>query len=120
MATTDEMRTLLERYLEAYRKKDAAGCAACFASNAVLYSSYAAPVEGRDAIEVVHRDWVSEGGADKTLDIVCAGSDRESSWCVARFSEGDPPNEGFSLNVFERDENGAWLISVSSLSEYEG
>ncbi len=120
MATTDEMRTLLERYLEAYRKKDAAGCAACFASNAVLYSSYAAPVEGRDAIEAVHRDWVSEGAADKTLDIVSAGADRESSWCVARFFEGDPPSEGFSLSVFERDENGAWLISISSLSEYEG
>ncbi len=77
-------------------------------------------VSRRDAIEDVHRDWVSEGGADKTLDILRAGSDRESSWCVARFSDGDPPNEGFSLNVFERDENGAWLISVSSLSEYEG
>lgn len=120
MATTDEMRALLQKYLEAYRKKDPGGCAACFASNAVLYSPYAAPVEGRDAIYNVHRDWVSEGGADKTLDIIRAGSDRASSWCVARFSEGDPPVEGFSLNVFERDENGAWVIAVSSLSEYAG
>lgn len=102
MATTDEMRALLKNYLEAYRKKDAAGCAACFASNAVLYSSYAAPVEGRDAIEDVHRDWVSEGGADKTLDILRAGSDRESSWCFARFSEGDRPNKGFSLTPISR------------------
>jgi len=28
MVTTDEMRVLLQKYLEAYRKKDAAGCAA--------------------------------------------------------------------------------------------
>jgi len=120
MATTEEMRALLQTYLEAYRKKDAAGCAVCFAPNAVLYSSYSAPVEGGNAIENVHRDWLSEGGGDKTLDIVRAGSDIESSWCVARFSEGDPPEEGFSLNVFERDKNGTWLIAVSSLSEYEG
>ena len=79
MATTDEMRRLLQNYLEAYHKKDAAGCAACFASNAVLYSSYAAPLKGRDAIEEGHRDWVSEGGCDKTLDIMRAGSDSESS-----------------------------------------
>jgi len=120
MATTDEMRALLQTYLEAYRKKDAEGCAACFASNAVVYSSYASPVEGRAAIQDVHREWVSEGDGDKTMDIVRAGSDRDSSWCVARFSEGDPPSEGFSLNVFEPDENGTWLITVSSLSECKG
>jgi ketosteroid isomerase-like protein len=114
------MQALLETYLEAYRKKDAAGCVACYASNAVVYSSYGPPVQGRAAIENLHRDWVSEGGGDKTLDILRAGTDRDSSWCVARFSEPDPPSEGFSLNVFERDENGTWLITVSSLSEYEG
>jgi ketosteroid isomerase-like protein len=120
LATKDEMQALLQTYLEAYRKKDAAGCAACYASNAVVYSSYASPVQGRAAIEDLHRDWVSEGGGDKTLDILRAGTDRDSSWCVARFSEPDPPSEGFSLNVFERDKNGTWLITVSSLSEYEG
>jgi uncharacterized protein (TIGR02246 family) len=119
MATTDEMQALLQTYLEAYRDKDAAGCASCYAPNALMYSSYAPPVQGRTAIEKVHRDWVSEGGSDKTLDIVSAGSDIESSWCVARFAEGDPPSEGFSLNVFERDPDGTWLITVSSLSEYQ-
>jgi ketosteroid isomerase-like protein len=120
LATKGEMQALLQTYLEAYRKKDAEGCAACYASNAVIYSSYASPVQGRAAIEDLHRDWVSEGGGDKTLDILRAGTDRDSSWCVARFSEPNPPSEGFSLNVFERDENGTWLITVSSLSEYEG
>ena len=111
LATKDEMQALLQTYLEAYRKKDAAGCAACYALNAVVYSSYASPVQGRAAIEDLHRDWVSEGGGDKTLDILRAGTDRDSSWCVARFSEPDPPSEGFSLNIFERDENGTWLIT---------
>jgi ketosteroid isomerase-like protein len=105
LATKGEMQALLQTYLEAYRKKDAEGCAACYASNAVIYSSYASPVQGRAAIEDLHRDWVSEGGGDKTLDILRAGTDRDSSWCVARFSEPNPPSEGFSLNVFERDEN---------------
>lgn len=118
MTTADQIQALLQGYLEAYRNKDAAACAACYAPDAVLYSSYAAPARGRLAIEGLHRDWLSDGGEDKTLDILQSGSDQNSAWCVARFADGDRSSEGFSLNVFERDATGIWLIKASSLSEY--
>ena len=59
---------VLARYLHAYRTGDAAGCAACYLPDGAVYSPYAPPALGRQAIEDLHRDWTLEAAPNKTLD----------------------------------------------------
>ena len=112
-----ELHELWERYLSAYRTGDAKGCASVFASDAVLTSPYGPVARGNKAIEALHADWTSEGGEDKALEIIEFGGVSDLAWCLARFSEGGGEEAGVSLNVFERQANGTWLIKMCSLNE---
>ncbi len=116
MAILDELRHVYDIYRSAYRRRDAAGCAAVFTLDTALYSPFAPPALGRKALESPHKVWVElEGSAEKQLDVFDAGVSGDASWCLTRYS--DSHEKGTSLNVFERQPDGSWLIRVCSLNE---
>ncbi len=110
------LQRLYDGCAAAYRAGDARACAAYFVTTGELYSPYAPPARGRDAIEALHRDWTADGGGDKRLAVLEAGRSGQLAWCLARFSEGLETGDGTSLNIFERQEDGTWLIRISSLN----
>ena len=104
------------RYLQAYRTGAAAGCAACYLPDGAVYSPYAPPALGRQAIEDLHRDWTLEGAPNKTLVPLEIGGQGATAWCFARFADDDAAGEGWSLHILERQADATWLIRISSLN----
>jgi len=111
----EECQNLLDRYASCYRQGDAGGCAAIFALDAEMYSAFAPPAIGRQAIEAAHREWVREGAGDKLIEVSSAGRSADLGRCIARFSEREAEN-GISVNVLARQPDGDWLITHCSLT----
>ncbi len=116
MPIRNELQNLFNTYAAAYRAGDAAACAAMFVLNGELHSPYAPPARGRAAIEALHRIWTQDGGSDKKLTVIDAGSSGELAWCLATYSEGQVTGDGTSLNILEHQANGDWLIRICSLN----
>jgi uncharacterized protein (TIGR02246 family) len=115
LSLRDDLQALCDTYVAAYRQGDAAGCAAVFTADGVMFSAFAAPARGRAAIAAQHADWTA-GGEGKTLTVVdCAGSG-DVAWFLATFAEGHETGEGISLNACSREPGGPWRISVCSLT----
>ena len=117
MSIRSEAQALLDLMVQAYRAGDAAGCAAIFTEDAILYSPYAVAAQGRSAIETLHHIWTAHGGDSKTLTVRDAGSSGDLGWCLAAYSEGEVT--GTSLNILVRQPDGCWLIRMCSLSADE-
>ena len=60
---------------------------------------------------------VKIGGEDKELRVVEAGVSGDLAWCLAQYSDGQ--DLGTSLNVFQRQADGRWLIRICSLNSLE-
>ena len=117
MAIRDDLQNFWNIYAAAYRAGDAAACAAMFLPDGELYSPYAPPARGRAAIEALHRIWTEGGGGtDKRLTIMEADSSGGLAWCLAAYSEGEATGDGTSLDIFERQADGSWLIRICSLN----
>ena len=114
-----QLQAVLDRYVAAYIAKDAAGCAAVFMPDGVVYSSYGPPALGRDAIAAQHREWVNYGGKNKSLLIQDMGGHGDTAWCLARYSEGEVKGSGMSLMVFARSPSGDWLVLKCSMTELD-
>ncbi len=56
MTALSDFQALMDRMAAAYRAGDAPACAAMFTMDAQLYSPYAPPALGREAIEALHRE----------------------------------------------------------------
>lgn len=115
MSIQDEMQGLMDKMTKAYRAGDATGCAALFVPDGALYSPYAPPALGRQAIDELHRDW-TQGGENKQLRVIDAGSSGDLAWCHTAFSEGEISGDGTSLSVCERQADGRWLIRICMLN----
>lgn len=115
MTIRDELQWLMDKMANAYRAGDAAGCASLFVPEGALYSPYAPPALGRAAIEELHRDW-TQGGENKQLQVIDAGSEGNLAWCHTAFSEGNVSGNGASLSVCERQADGRWLIRFCMLN----
>lgn len=116
MSVKNEFQKLFDAYVACYRAGDAARCASFFVSGGELYSPYGPPAIGRVAIEAAHRDWVEDGAENKTIEVTGAGCSGNLGWCLAHYSEGST-GQGTSLNVFERQTDGSWLITHCSLNQ---
>jgi ketosteroid isomerase-like protein len=116
MSIREDLQNLFNIYAAAYQTGDATVCAAMFTLNGELYSPYALPARGRAAIEALHKVWTQEGGGGKQLTVIDAGGSGDLAWCLAAFSEGQVTGDGTSLNIFERQADGAWLIRACSLN----
>lgn len=119
MTFRKELQDLLDRYVFAYQKGDARGCAAVFTPDAELFSPFGPAARGRDEIEQTHAEWTSEGGGEKMVKVTLTGASGDLAWCLAEFSEGSATVEGTSLCVFERQKNGDWLMRMCSLNEID-
>ena len=115
MSIREELQGVYDAYGAAYRSQDATGCAAVFTVNGAVYSPYSPAAIGRDAVEALHREWTGLGGEDKRLTVVDAGTSGDLAWCLTAYS--DAHDAGTSLNVFERQADGGWLIRMCSLNE---
>ena len=122
MPDQSEIHALFDGYFRAYAAHDADGCAAIYGPDAVLYSSFDAPLIGRDAIARAHREWFEEGEEDKgwSLSFEQTGDDQAS--CVVDFSAKVPTDEGYaissghSLCALSRDGTGAWHVRIMSMT----
>ena len=117
MTIREELQDLYDQYVVAYRSKDADGCAAVFTEDSKLLSPYGPVATGRDGIRNLHATWLQEDTQSKQLKVIEAGTSGDTAWCLAEFSEGEAEAEGFSLNVFERQPEGGWLIRMCSLND---
>ncbi|TPI65049.1 hypothetical protein FJ417_00265 [Mesorhizobium sp. B3-1-7] len=116
MAIREELQNLCNVYATAYSAGDAGACAAVFAIDGQLFSPYAPPARGRAAIEALHKLWTRDGMGNKQLVVLEAGGSGDFAWCLATYSEGLATGNGTSLNVFERQPQGNWLIRICSLN----
>jgi uncharacterized protein (TIGR02246 family) len=114
----EEMQALMDEMATAYRAGDAHSCALMFAPDGVLYSPYAFPARGHNAIESLHRDWTGER-TGKQLKVKEANSSGNLGWCLVTYSENNATGHGTSLNVVELQPNGNWLIRICSLCSDE-
>ena len=115
MSELTKIDGIWRRYAEAYRRADAAGCAAIFTQDCLLMSPYGPVAEGRTAVAAQHAEWLGEGGADKVLEVVRSDQVGDLAWALVRFSEEG--ESGSSLNVMQRQPDGAWLVHICSLNE---
>ncbi len=103
----------------AYRAGDASVCAGMFTADAQLYSPYAPPAIGREAIEALHREWTQGGVPDKELRVLQAGGSGETTWTLSSYSEDGGKTRGTSLCVWQREGDGHWRIRICSLNSDE-
>lgn len=108
-------QNLLDEYVSQYRAGNAAGCAACYAVDAELYSPFGPPAIGRDSIAAMHMEWVKENAQSKQIEVLNSGHIGDLGWCTANFHEGSEES-GISLNVLARQPDGRWLITHTSLN----
>lgn len=88
MSIHEELQIFWNAYVAAYRAGDAKTCGAMFTADAELHSPYAPPARGLDAIGLV----------------------------PGHVTEGLEVGNGTSVDVFERQPDGSWLIRVCSLN----
>ena len=118
MSIKGELQILWDAYAKAYTLGDAAACGAMFTADAELHSPYAPPAIGRDAIVALHAVWTQGHGegAEKKITVLQAGRSGDLAWCLASYSEGLETGNGTSVDVFERQGDGSWLIRMCSLN----
>lgn len=121
MRFEDKLRSLVDRYLAAYRAHDARGCAEVFAPDAVILTPFEPIVTGRSAIQSAHAEWFDDAEREKRIDIIEWHSDGLYAYCLLHWSvivdgpDGLPlPEGGTSLNILECRQ-GEWLITRSAL-----
>jgi ketosteroid isomerase-like protein len=118
MSIQDELQSFWNAYAAAYSGGDAAACGAKFTADAELHSPYAPPAIGRDAIIALHATWTHGHGegTNKRMTMVHAGRSGDLAWCLATYSEGLETGNGTSVDIFERQSDGSWLIRMCSLN----
>lgn len=119
MATLPDFQTLMNRMAAAYRTGDASACAGIFTADAQLYSPYAPPAIGREAIEALHREWTQGGVPDKELKVLRAGGSDKTAWTLSSYSEDEGKVRGTSLCVWQQEGDGHWRICICSLNSDE-
>ena|SRR5438552_2361386 len=118
MSIQDELQSFWNAYAAAYSAGDAGACGAMFTAVAELHSPYAPPAVGRDAIKALHATWTQGHGkeTEKKMTVIHAGRAGDLAWCLATYTEGLDVGNGTSVDVFERQADGSWLIRMCSLN----
>jgi uncharacterized protein (TIGR02246 family) len=119
----NDIESLVRTLLGALRRQDAAGCAALYAEDGLIVSTYGPPARGSDEIRATHQSWFDEGETNKRLTLMEADAGDKLGYCVLAYaanylrSDGTyVTDSGKSVNVLRRHTNGDWKIQVSSLT----
>ena len=126
MSIAEEMNALADALLQVTRARDAAACAALFTADGAIYSPYAEPAQGPEAIEALHQAWLDEGETNKQMTVLEAGGSGDTAYLLLAYS-GDYPQadgstlseSGRSLNLCRRQPDGSWRIHICSLNSDE-
>lgn len=125
-ALHDALRAAVEalaaRYLEAYEREDAAGCAEAFTLTARLDHPFGAPALGRDAIAAIHGEWFADEERGKRMWAIEVEPLGEACLALLGWSaETGPPGEepprrttGVSLAIL-REDGREWRIHRMAL-----
>lgn len=123
MTLISEIQAVMDIYLDAYRRKDSAGCAGVYLADGALYSPFGPPAIGQDALCATHEAWFAEDEENKTLTVLEARSDGALAYCLAAYSadvrmaDGRTQRDGgTNLSVLVRQDGGGWRIKCSSLT----
>ena len=123
MGAEAELERLLQDWTNAFEKKDAKACAACYTENAWILSSYGDNVHGRQAIERTMQEWIEGGAKNKKITTLEILIDSDLAYSMVALSE-DYDNEdgsvatetGKAVNVFKRQPDGSWKYHVNVLT----
>lgn len=126
MSIRDELEALMAVYLQAFSRRDVEACTDLYTDDGAIYSPYGPAAIGRRAIMKTQQAWLDAGETNKKLEILYAGGDGDTAYCVTSYS-GDYPTEdgsyqtesGKALNVFARQPDGHWKFHISSLNSDE-
>jgi uncharacterized protein (TIGR02246 family) len=117
-ADVEALRAVDQRALVAFRAGDAATMDALYAEEAVLVNPSAEPLEGRAAIDALHREEMSRPGVVVEWEPIRieAAESGDLGYVYGRWSansESDPESsdQGYYVNVY-RKVDGAWRTIV--------
>ena len=119
-------QAVIDRYLLAYDRHDAAACAAVYAVDGQILSPFGPPVIGTAAIRAVHEEWFDEGETGKTMTIAEARAEGGTGFCLVAYAAdvpdgagGTTESRGLSLNTMTRRDGGDWVIRHTSITELD-
>ena len=126
MSIQGELDALMALWLQAFSRGDIEACTDLYTENGAIYSPYGPAAIGREAIMQTQQAWFDAGETNKKLEIVNAGGDGDTAYCVTSYSGDYPTGDGSyhtesgkALNVFLRQPDGHWKFHISSLNSDE-
>jgi uncharacterized protein (TIGR02246 family) len=115
----------LKLYIDALLKGDAVGAASIYTDDAVRSVSDLEPIRGRPAIEKHHADWLASTtfseAIGSTEELIPTGDTLAVEfgtyeWTFTPKGRRESRERGRYMNLWRRDETGAWKISREILS----
>jgi uncharacterized protein (TIGR02246 family) len=117
-----EVRKAIEEsnavFTEAYNSGDAAGVTALYTEDAILMPPDVATVQGREAIQEYWSKALESGLSDLKLEVVSVDGRGDLAYEIGKYSVMVPFGEakvawaGKYLVIWERQADGAWMMSV--------
>lgn len=112
----EAIRTVTKTFLDAFRRGDAAGMAACYTRDGQVLPPNAEIAEGHRDLENFWRETINLGFSGATLDLAelyQAPGDRTATE-VGRYvilaADGQPADKGKYVVIWLRDDGGRWFI----------
>lgn len=112
MAFEDEVAALEARFLEAYRRGDAAACAEVYTEDAVYLVPGMDPVRGRSAIEAATAREIASGLQLTRLVAFHTEASGDLGYALENFSGS--AGDGTVMLAYRRDASGAWRICAEA------
>ena len=123
MSFREEIEALLADYVAAFEARDSGGCAGIYTDDAVVFSPWGPPVQGRAEIEAVHRDWFGLGEKNKRIDVFDCAHSGDLGYVLIRYRAdvtgddgGSREEAGTNLATVVREDEG-WRLRYSSMNE---
>ena len=112
MAFHDEVAALEARYLDAYRRRDAAACAAVYSEDAVYLAPGQEAVRGRKAIAEAAAREIASGLRLTRLEAFHTEFSGDLGYALEHFSSS--AGDGTVMLAYRRDASGAWRICAEA------
>lgn len=112
MSAHEGIDALTNRYLNAFRSKDATECADCYTEDAVYVACGSQPIRGRAAIRSLHESIMEDDFQILRMET----TDIEVSQDLAYILQSLQGNKGDSIAmlVLRREEKGQWRVCAES------
>src|SRR5262245_8918835 len=112
MSFREALKKLSDDFIVAMNSGDAAGCAAVYAEDALVYYSTSAPVRGRDEIRRIYGDAIAQGQRLKALTLIHADSDENIGYGIQSYEGSN--GSGMVMFAMRKGSVGDWLITTEA------